>query len=218
MKLELRSIAALAAIIIIVGSAGSALILFDQEEPKEDYKIFTTQVADENDDGRSFTADGSEKGYEDEIAAWALLQLAPSYSFGVRFVDVEIPKNATILEAYIELYSVSTPGNNLMNCKIYCDNVDDAVNFSVKGVLNISGRNYSKNYADWNESVGFNKWEKTPELKNLVQEIVNRKNWTKGNSMAFLFITKGLYGYAGAFTNYLEGLQPVKLFIKWKEI
>ena len=177
-------------------------------------EIYT--VNDENDDGRTFTVELGETGYGNEYETWALLQLSPSYSFGLKLDNISIPQGTTIEEAYIQLYSIGTPGHQNPNCIIYCDDVDNAVDFSVLGVLNISGRNYTNNSVVWNTTTPYGEWVKTPSLVNPLQEIIDRKNWTSGNSLAFLFVTKGLRWYSAAFNNYDTGY-PAKLYVEWKE-
>ena len=49
------------------------------------------EVNDENDDGRTFT---SATGYGNEHDDWALLQLSPSYSFGLKFDNISVPQGA----------------------------------------------------------------------------------------------------------------------------
>ena len=197
-------------IITILVVATLSLIFTNHEK----YNIFTAQVIAEYNDGRTFTTLYNEKGYGNENDAWALLQLSPSYSFGVRFINVSIPQGAKIKKAYVELYSIGTPGHRHPNCKIYCDDTDNAVNFSVKGVLDICGRNYTTNYTRWNTTLPYSKWVKTPSIAKQVQEVINRENWTSGNAIAVLFVTEGLRGYSAAFHNYAAG-NPAKLYIEW---
>lgn len=202
------------AILILVAIVSVAVLSYFLI-PTENYDIY--EVTDEHDDARTFTVELNEAGYGDEDGAWATLQLAPSYNFGVRFYNVSIPQGVEILDAYVELYSVGTPGHTTPNCKIYCDNTDDAVNFSNFGVLDICGRNYTNSYGIWNATVPYGEWVKSPSITSSVQEVINRVNWTSGNSIAVLFVSEGLRGYAANFQNYENGY-PAKLYVVWKEI
>jgi len=211
-KKHLFAIFALSFIIII-----SFFVLFsspDSPDEQNDFIVNYFEVADENDDSRTFTVELSPKGYENENGNWPL-QLSPSYSFGVRFTNVSIPKDAKILQAYVEVYSIGTPGHSHPNCKIYCDNSDNASNFSIIGVLDISGRNYTSNYSLWNSTVPYGEWVKSPLLTAQINEVMSRKNWSSGNSIAVLFVTEGIRGYSAAFKNY-ESNFPAKLYIKWE--
>ncbi len=172
-------------------------------------------VDDEFDDARTFKIVQANIMSETEHGKWATLQLSPTYSFGVKFNNITIPKNAEIIDVYIELFSTGTPGLDHPNCNIYCDYVDNAVNFSTIGVLNISGRNYTTNYTLWNTTVDYGKWVKTPSIKKQFTEIISRKNWTSGNSIAFLFVTNGYSKYSATFQNY-EKDYPAKLSVIWQ--
>lgn len=177
--------------------------------------ILKNRVASPDDDGRSFLAPGSEIGFRNENGDWASLQVSASYSFGTRFTNVSLPRNAEILSAYVELYSISTPGHQHINCNIYCDDQDYVVNFTSMGVLELCGRIYSENFTHWNETVPYGKWVKTPSISRQIQEVINRPDWERGNSVAVLFITRGIPGYSAAFANYEFG-KPARLYIAWQ--
>jgi hypothetical protein len=176
----------------------------------------TYEVNDEFDNARTFSVykDGNLVGFGNENGSWALLQLAPSYSFGLKFDNIEISQGTEIKSAYIALYSIGTPINRYPNCKIYCDDTDNAVNFSKIGVLNISGRTYTENYTLWNDTVEFEKWTNTLSLVASIQEVIDRKNWVAGNSIAFLFVSEGYLDYSATFQNFENGY-PAKLYVEW---
>jgi hypothetical protein len=178
------------------------------------YNLLKVKVSNENDDGRTFETI-SEVGFGDEIGAWANLQINPSYSFGVKFDNITIPKGSKIGESYVKLYSIGLPGSHEhVNCIIYGDDVDNAVNFSVKGCLDRCNRNYTDNYILWNKNTPFKKWVKTPSLNNIIQEIIDREGWINGNSIAILFITRNTNDTA-VFSNYGNG-NPPEIIIKWQ--
>ena len=213
--MEKKSIFALVALIVIVILVGT-LYFYVQPEPVELPNHDIYEVDDEFDDTRTFTVILNDLQSETEHGDWALLQLSPSYSFGVRFNNITIANNSEILDAYVELYSVGTPGHDHPNCIIYCDNVDNAENFSKMGVLDISGRNYTDSYSIWNSTVHFDQWIKSPSITDSLKEVVYRPNWTNGNSIAVLFVSEGFKGYSAAFQNYEKGFPP-KLHIIWRE-
>jgi len=197
--------------IIVIGSVVFFTIV---NESNETVNKKTYKVNDEHDNGRTFTVENSELGYGNENGSRVLLQLSSSYSFGVKFDDIDIHQGAIIKTAYIELFSVGTPFNRYPNCKIYCDDTDNAVNFYEIGVLDICGRKYTDNYTGWNSTVEYDKWEKTPSLVKPIQEIVNRNNWKSGNKIAFLFVSEGVPGYRATFQNFENGY-PAKLYVEW---
>lgn len=173
------------------------------------YIHLTFEVKSPYDDARTFITG---LGFGNEDGEWALLQLSPSYSFGVRFANVTLPKDVKLKDAYIELYSVGTPGHSHPNCKIYGDITRNASNFSIKGVLDVCGRNYTKNYVIWNETVEYGTWVKTPSILPIIKEITESGNWSSGDPVVILFITCGVGDYSAAFQNYEKGF-PAKLHI-----
>ena len=166
---------------------GIAIFLLIGCIQKNDFNTYEGTVIDDHDDARTFTVEFNEAGYGDEDGSWATLQLSPSYSFGVRFVDVDIPKDAIIRNATVSLYSTGTPGHSHPNCLIYCDNTSFSVNFTECGVLDICGRNYTYNYVLWNMTVPHGEWVLTPSLVGPIQEVINRDDWKKNSNLEFIY-------------------------------
>lgn len=208
--MKINIIISIIILVITVAILTMVLVKFSEES-----NFIELQVTSENDDGRTFEVP-STGAYGDEYEAWANLQVNPSYSFGVRFTDVSIPKNATIKEAYVKLFSLGIPKHQHINCTIYCDNVGNAVNFSTMGCLKINGREYTKTSQDWNNNdLPYKDWVKTPSITHLIQEVVNRRDWKTDNAIAVLFISKHTPDSA-VFDNYGGG-HPARLYIEWSE-
>ena len=81
-------------LLILIGAVLSIYLSSEEKVNSNPYVMF--EVSNEFDDSRTFTVMLNEKGYENENGDWATLQLSPSYSFGVRFTNVSIPKNARL--------------------------------------------------------------------------------------------------------------------------
>ncbi len=203
------------ALIGITALSVVVIIMFFPSPVEEKHYVTIFEINTADDDARTFIS--SETGFGNEDGRWATLQLSPSYSFGLRFNNISLPENITIIDAYIQLYSIGTPGNLYPNCRIYCDNTTNAVNFSEIGVLDISGRNYTNSYVRWNDTVSYGKWINTPSILSPLKEIIEKDNLTDGNSIAFLFVSEGIFGYSATFQNYESGY-PAKLIIHWKPL
>lgn len=148
-------------------------------------------VMSEQDDGRTFEVPGSPDGFGNEPDDIDNLEINPTYSFGVRFTNITIPKGAIISNAYVKLFSIGLSNrNDHVNCTIYGDNVDSADDFYAKGCLDRCGRIYTKNYVLWDAITPFQQWVTTPNLKEIVQEIIKRPKWESNSSIALLFITR----------------------------
>ncbi len=111
---------------------------------------------------------------------------------GLRFRKVNIPSGVTITSAYIE-FTVDEANNN--------DNVDGTLTIEGEDVgdadryediaYNISSRPRTSASAVWglddsNEWENVGDKEQTPDLSALVQEIIDRGDWSSGNDMAFI--------------------------------
>lgn len=104
---------------------------------------------------------------------------------GLLFRNLSIPKNAMVTNAYIEFTTdESNSGNTSLIVK-----VEDSSNSQslTDRDYNITSRTYYDQSVIWNP----NQWdnvgalEKTPDLKELVQHVVNKTNWNSNNSMMF---------------------------------
>lgn len=116
---------------------------------------------------------------------------------GIRFRGVDIPSGVTITNAYIE-FTTDEANND--------DNVDGTLTIEGEDVgdarwyediaYNISSRPRTSASAQWvlNNS---NEWEnvgdtaQSPDLRTIVQEIVDRGDWSSGNDMAFIISGSG---------------------------
>lgn len=113
----------------------------------------------------------------------------PGFSVGLRFQDIDIPRNAEILEANISLLSFRSP-----------ELQTGATNFLINGELspdantfgNINLRPLTSAAVTWipTDWVGGQTYTST-DLRTVVQEIVNQGAWNSGNSMAFRIATTG---------------------------
>jgi hypothetical protein len=113
---------------------------------------------------------------------------------GLRFNGITIPAGATITNAFIQFTSgaVNTATASLT---IKGQKIANAPLFT-KTKNNVSGRTKTTAGASWipaswlsNGAVGTA--QKTPELKGIVQEIVNISGWKSGNSMVFILTGTG---------------------------
>jgi len=103
------------------------------------------------------------------------------YSLGLRFQNVTIPNSATINSAKLTVNVVNT-SNDTPNCTLYGEDTDDAATFTTAS-NNISGRTKTTASVSWTASdigVGV---KDSPDIKTIIQEIVDRAGWTSGNDL-----------------------------------
>ncbi|GAB3692443.1 hypothetical protein GCM10027592_11390 [Spirosoma flavus] len=117
---------------------------------------------------------------------------------GLRFASVAIPKSATITSAYIQFTSAGTYTDDIANVVIRGHNVANSTSFTAAASSDISNRfntqstsavEYWGNGADWNDGeAGPN--QRTTDLRNIVQEIINRPDWNPSNPITLLLDTR----------------------------
>jgi hypothetical protein len=100
-----------------------------------------------------------------------------------RFLNVTVPKNATILSAKLTFVETSSPGVS-SNLTIAAIDEDDTATFST--AADADGRPVTTAQTNWSPGAMETGTEyDTPDLTDEVQEIVNREGWASGNAMAF---------------------------------
>jgi len=109
---------------------------------------------------------------------------------GLRFLNVEIPQGATIDSAYIE-FEVDQYHSGSVKVDIWGEDTSDPSRYSSSN--KITGRDKTSAKVDWDFSTApsRNSSLDTSSLSSLVQEIVNRSDWTSGNAMAFILEDDG---------------------------
>ena len=111
---------------------------------------------------------------------------------GLRFNDIAIPNGATIISASIQFTvheTVGTPAPVVMT--IYGEDTDNSLTFESTN-MNISNRLLTTASVDWDIPVWATVGEadsnqKTADIKDVIQEIINRAGWTSSNSISIIF-------------------------------
>lgn len=113
---------------------------------------------------------------------------------GMRFNNVTIPPKATIQKAYIQFQTDET-GSTATNLTIQGQDAGDALAFTTTST-NISSRPKTGASVPWSPVP----WltidvatadQRTPEIKTVIQEIVDRSDWASGHSLAVIITGTG---------------------------
>jgi len=142
-------------------------------------------IAKNNDAEENRFNNGSIDLYSSDLELYTEESVDPQV-VGIRFQDIFIPQGATITEAYIEFtVDESTSGNVTMN--VAGEAVDNSSVFTAVA-YDISSRIKTGSLVSWTppDWTVVNSLKQTPELKSIVQEIVNRNGWNSGNAMTFI--------------------------------
>ncbi|PQB07707.1 hypothetical protein BST83_11470 [Polaribacter filamentus] len=114
---------------------------------------------------------------------------------GIRFNEILIPKDANILSAYIQ-FTVKGTNSEATTVSIKGENTPNSMVFT-ETTFNISQRPTTTEFVDW---TNIPEWttidaattdQRTPDLKAIVQEIVNLQDWKASNSMSFIITGTG---------------------------
>jgi predicted Fe-Mo cluster-binding NifX family protein len=135
----------------------------------------------ENDEMDSLFDDDLDAGWEGAPEDQNIL------TTGLRFQHVGIPKGAIIQNAYIEVYShEAKTTEDVARITIFGEATDHAETFTEDAL--ITARPKTSASLLWEVAEEWGLWtpHQTPNLKDIVQEIVNRPGWQAGNAIAFM--------------------------------
>ncbi len=118
---------------------------------------------------------------------------------GFRFTNIDVPKDAVISSAYIQFTADSDAGDtssDVSSLNIKIQQHDNPPTFVNGAEANIADRTLYSETVDWSppawDSAGAqNDAQKTPELKSLIQLVVNRGGWSEGNAAVFVIAGSG---------------------------
>lgn len=136
--------------------------------------------------------DGSvETGSSDlELGMWDT-GYTPDYGksiVGVRHHDIAIPQGATIISAHLQ-FMADDDGDDPCQVTIYGEDIGNALIFDESIAYNISSRTTTTESVVWDipawVDLDRGDAQKTPDLRAIIQAIVNRTDWVSGNAMSF---------------------------------
>ncbi|MEL6843032.1 MAG: lamin tail domain-containing protein, partial [Bacteroidota bacterium] len=126
---------------------------------------------------------------------------------GLHFPNIEIPYGQTITDAYIRFHAEEVD-TFPANFEIRAQDIDNASTFSAT-TNDISSRVLTSAMVPWMPN-GWDQYyvstgrHQTPDLKTIVQEIVNRPGWASGNGMSFVISGTGTRVFTSYETDTIE--------------
>ena len=137
---------------------------------------------------------------------------------GLHFHSVPVPQGVPIRKAYIKLVPIQSSTSSAGDIQITMEDSGDALEFEDIYRHNISDRpsvpgSVTWPIGDWVDDVA----QETPDLKDLVQQVVNRPDWCGNNNMVFAFhetLTNTLFSRYADSNATASGLRP-QLFIEY---
>lgn len=107
---------------------------------------------------------------------------------GLRFRDLQIPKDAEVLSASIRFYSREFDSGT-MTTTIRGQNIGDAPLFTTSD--KISTRTQTTASVSWSETANWstNSTYNTPDISGIIEEVVGHADWASGNDLVITFDT-----------------------------
>jgi len=168
--------------------------------------VWQGQVSSSQDDGYAFKN-------EFQNLAFDVLKVGPSnfyplpyYVSGMVFEDVNVPQGSQIVSVRLEICSHNEHLTDDVFGTITAEDSDNAVAFSIFSSVN--DRPTTSASADWDlvEPWLPNTWYESPDIAEVIQEVINREGWSQGNSLALLYSTRTHDGGYRQFSSYDRGI------------
>lgn len=132
-----------------------------------------------------------------------------------RFQNITIPQGATISSAYFKPYKSGYPSVPLVLHGINADNAAAPTAGS-----DLAASNFTSDNVSWTSSVGFGQ-QTSSDIKDIVQEIVDRSGWSSGNAIMLAIVTS-TFSYAGQYRwnartyDYSSGSEAAELVVEYE--
>lgn len=170
----------LSALVVFIGS-----LFFTVYGQELTLKIIETHKDGETsvsfDDGE-YENDSIDKLDDDDLdMGWEGDDLNIMTSF-TRFQNVTIPQGETIVSAILTVYAHEDEEDEAI-ITVYGEAVDNSEAFAEDEAL--ADRTFTTAFVDWTCSDSWTMWESysSPDLKSIIQEIVDRPGWASGNAL-----------------------------------
>lgn len=107
---------------------------------------------------------------------------------GCRFTGVNIPQAANITSATFSGYAFNNNKFDDPDCAVHANAVDNATGFTHGvGNFSVSGKTRTTANTTWLlTDTGSPKWEISPDISAVIQEVVNRPGWVSGNAIVII--------------------------------
>jgi hypothetical protein len=179
-----------------VGMEGNNPLAVTMDRPRTITAVFATNTGGRVTSMISASSDDAEQWYDGTVQLVSH-DLELTYNVktdkldqvvGLRFNGITVPQGATVRSAYIQ-FTARIDESDPCSVTVQVQQADSAGTF-LDVTNDVSSRSVTTTSVRWDPA----NWigdeagtpERTPDLKDLVQEVVNRGGWTDGNSLAFI--------------------------------
>jgi len=129
-----------------------------------------------------------DKDISEQWAGWRE-SYTQNWSSGQRFTSVNIPQGSTINSAYLRLKGRLVQGT--ADTKIEGEDTDNAATFVDRA--DWDARVHTTASVAWHGITGWSDgtWYDSPDIKAVIQEIINRPGWSSGNALVLFWMDDG---------------------------
>jgi photosystem II stability/assembly factor-like uncharacterized protein len=120
--------------------------------------------------------------------AWIKVRLGQSdrnYTSGFRFQDLDIPQGAIIQQARLSLPYADWHHGLPVALKVYAEDIGSSLSFADANPL-ANHRPRTTAWVDWTIAETPPTWFDSPDLSDVIQEVVNRPDWQQGNALSLI--------------------------------
>lgn len=120
---------------------------------------------------------------------------------GLRFGSVDIPAGSIIQNAYIQFTVDESTSTGVTDVYISAEDTSDAPAITA-ATSNLSSRNYLSDFVIWNAAgwpnIGDSSVDqRTPDLSVILQKVIDKQGWTRGNAVLFGMIDPSVISISG---------------------
>jgi len=166
----------------------------------------TYQVTASADDGYAWEDTGQKLDWT-ILVGHSSSYTVPYRMGGLRFTGVEIPQGSIITEAnlWLRTNKFNIYGDKEVYGVIQAEASDNPPNFNVSMM---TVRSKGSAAVNWDHIGTYTPetWYTSPNISAVIQEVVNRTNWTAGNALVILYSTRKNDGNNQHFTSYDESV------------
>lgn len=156
----------------------------------------TIQIGASSDDTRVSDGDVTHPPFDSMAALTALGLTAGAHSpnyfgSGFRFLNITIPSGAIIQTAKLQLNARQSKSLGIVNTRITGEDTDNSLTFA--NITYYNSRNRTTEFIDWDTIPAWvtNTWYDTPDITDVIQEIINRTGWVSGNNLTVFWEDHG---------------------------
>ena len=153
------------------------------------------QVTASEDDGYAFSDTAQNLDTDFLRVGSSSFAKPPYYMSGMVFRNVNIPKGTMILSAHLKIRAHTSRLTDVAYGMIQAEAANNAAAFGPsRHIASLPRTTASVNWdleQPWSEDA----WYESPDIADVIQEVVNRGGWSANNAMAILYSTRSEGGY-----------------------